>query len=368
MKKIPIILFLLVLNTITAQSDEEINKIVKQFRTKYSIPAVAASIIRYDTIYYGYDGVKNTTDSKQIDLNSKFHLGSNTKAITSMIAGSLVDSGILTWDIKLLDVVPELRGKINKSYSNITLEQLLSHRAMIHPFEDDGSREWRRMPENLIESSQDQKMAFAEYALNLNPAKNKKTNHLYSNGGYIIAGLILEHKTDKTWEELVAELFAKIRINHYVGFPSQNDLNDTFGHVKKGMKYKFVPPSKEYPLGNYFGPAGNLSTSIIDFSKVIQLHLRGLMGEDNLIKSSTYQTMHFGLDKYSLGWYNGNIGETEQKFSYHGGSLGTFSSAVIISADRKIAIIILVNADNKDVNQLKNELRIELWSTYGDKG
>ncbi|TMM52104.1 beta-lactamase family protein [Maribacter algarum] len=350
-----------------AQTDIEVEAIVSKYRNSYKVPAIVASVIKYDTIFYGTSGVKKVDSNDEIQLDSKFHLGSNTKAITSMVAAKLVDDGILDWDIRLLDAVPELKNRINDTYLNITLEQLLSHRAMIHPFEDDSSKEWRKMPVESIKSSQDQKMAFAKYALNLSPAKNIKTNHLYSNGGYIIAGLLLEHRTGKTWEHLVSELFEDVGIGHYIGFPSQNEINDTHGHVKKGKSYKSVAPDKEYATGKYFGPAGNLSTSITDFSKLMRLHLRGLMGEDNLLKPATYQTMHFGLDKYSLGWYNGNIGETEQKFSYHGGSLGTFSSAVIISADRKIAIVILINADNKDVDQLKNELRVELWDKYGER-
>lgn len=350
-----------------AQTNNDIEQIVTKFRNTYNVPAVTASVIKYDTIYYGFSGKKKVDSNCDIKPDSKFHLGSNTKAITSMIAGKLVDSGKLDWDVKLLEVIPELTGEINPAYSSITLENLLSHRAMVAPFEDDGSKEWRKMPENSIKSSTDQKLAFAKYALNIDPEKNDDTNHLYSNGGYILAGLLLEHKTGKTWEQLVAELFRDIGIDYYIGFPSQKNLNDTFGHVKKGKTYKSIAPEEEFETGSYFNPAGNLSTSITDFSQLIQLHLRGLMGEDNLLKSSTYQTIHFGLPKYSLGWYNGKIGETGQKFSYHGGSLGTFSSAVIISADRKVAIVILVNADNKNVDELKNELRIALWEKYGEK-
>ena len=95
------------------------------------------------------------------------------------------------------------------------------------------------------------------------------------------------------------------------------------------------------------------------------MHLKGLMGESKFLNPETFQKLHFGFPDYSLGWYNGNIVETDQKFSYHGGSLGTFSSAVIISSDRKLAIIILINSDDKNTNKLKNELRTKLWQEYG---
>lgn len=368
MKRIVIIGFLFSHLISNAQNQRHaLDSIVDVFRMKYNVPAIAASVVLYDTVFFGVSGLKRSDQHHVADLESKFHLGSNTKAITSTIAAILVEKGIIKWDTKLVEVVPELKTKIMPEYMGITLEQLLSHRARIQPFEDDTSKEWRNIPKSINDSDKDQKMAFVNYALNINPATFEKENHIYSNGGYIIASLLMEIKSGKSWETLLKELFAEINIDSYVGFPSQEDANSNYGHKKSGKKYKVILPDKEFPLENYFAPAGNLSMNIIDFSKFIQLHLRGLMSTDNYISKGSYQKMHYGLEEYSLGWYNGNIGETEQKFSYHGGSLGTYSSAVIISADRKVAIVILVNADNDKVNQLKNELRIHLWEKYGTK-
>lgn len=81
-------------------------------------------------------------------------------------------------------------------------------------------------------------------------------------------------------------------------------------------------------------------------------HLEGLLGKDNILQSSTYKKLHYGLEKYSLGWYNGNIGDTNQKFSYHGGSLGIYSSAIMVSADREVAMTILINSDDKMTAEL----------------
>ena len=368
MKKIILVIALAFgITTISAQKNNaELDSIINVFRSKYYVPAIATSVIKKDTILYGLSGLKRIGENEKIDTRSKFHLGSNTKAITSMIAAKLVEEGIIKWNTKLVDVVPELKDSIKKEYANITLEQLVSHRAKIHPFEEDTSKEWRGILKS-ISQEKDQKLSFANYALNLEPACNEKTNHIYSNGGYIIAALMLEKKSGISWRGLVDDLFNGLSINYYVGFPSQKDNNDTYGHKKRGKKYKSVLPDQEFTLDNYFAPAGNISLNIEGFSTFIQMHLKGLMGEDNILKSVTYQKLHFGFDKYALGWYNGNIGDTNQKFSYHGGSLGTFSSAVIISADREVAIVILVNADNKKVNQLKNELRVFLWGKYGVK-
>lgn len=351
----------------TSAQDLNVQEVVESFRTTYNVPAIAASVIVEDTIYFGISGYKNMDLKNKVDCNSKFHLGSNAKAITATIAANLVEEGIIDWDTKLVEVIPELRNQIHPSYSDINLQDLLSNRARIHAFEDDGSKEWRNIPKS-IRTASDQKLELARYALTLKPVKWKKAkNHYYSNGGFIIAALMLERRSGLSWEKLSTSLFTNLGLEIYKGFPNQEKIGETQGHKKKGKSYEPVVPEDEYSLDSYFTPAGNQSMSIADLSKFIQLHLKGLMGTDSFLKSESFKKMHFGAADYALGWYNGNIGDTQERFSYHGGSLGTFSSAIILSADRKIAIVILVNADNEEVTALKTELRTTLWDAYGTK-
>nr|MBX2876371.1 beta-lactamase family protein [Saprospiraceae bacterium] len=132
-----------------------------------------------------------------------------------------------------------------------------------------------------------------------------------------------------------------------------------------GRRYQPLPPINEFAMEAYFAPAGDVSINLLDLATWVQYHLRGLLGEGILIRPETYQKLHYGWPDYSLGWYNGMIGDGPERFSYHGGSLGTFSSAILLSPDREAGIIILVNAESKQVQQLKEELRVELWKRFG---
>lgn len=346
--------------------NDVLNSIADKYQKEYKIPGIAISVIKTDTIYYGVAGVKKCGDSEEINLSSKFQIASNTKAITATIAALIVEESKIEWNSKLIEVVPELEGKVRKEYYDITLEDLLSNRGLVQPFEEDGSKEWKGIPPSIINSN-NSKLDFAEYALNLNPVVISKDNHSYSNGGFIIAALMLEEASGQSWRELIEKMNLKYDINAFIGFPNQEIQTGTYGHKKRFGKYKAVLPADEYNFEFDFSPAGNLSININDFSKFIRHHLNGLFGEDNILKATTYHKLHYGHEKYSLGWYNGNIGDTNQKFSYHGGSLGTYSSAVMLSADREVAIIILVNSDDKKTNELKNKLRVELWKKYGSQ-
>lgn len=360
------IIALIIFQSVNGQSQfGSLDEVANNYLDEYKVPGISICVIKPDTILYGAAGLKNCAKSDLINKESKFHIGSNAKAITANIAALLIDDGLLNWETKLIDVFPEFTKIISKEYLSITLADLLSNRARIQPFEDDGSKEWKGIP--TIENGILSKFEFAKYALSLNPKIDANKDYIYSNAGFIIAALMMEKASDKSWEELLAMFNNAYGINCSIGFPNQNDPNDTYGHKKKIFKYKSIDPEDEYTFPVDFSAAGNISVSVQDLAILMNQHLLGLIGNSNVLNSETYTKLHYGLNRYSYGWYNGNIGDTDQKFSYHGGSIGTYSSAIMLSADREIGIIILLNADNKKTSKLKETLRTELWEKYGTK-
>ena len=342
----------------------ELNDIAGQYLNEFKVPGLAISVIKSDKVLFGTAGLKQCGTENRIDLDSKFQMGSNSKAITATIVAILVEGGKIEWDAKLLEIVPSLKGGIKEVYESITLEDLLSNRGFIQPFEESGSREWKGIPQRKS-GTKISKLTFAKYALNLKPKIGESKEFSYSNGGFIIAALMLEQASGKSWQELI-ELYSEFyKVDLTKGFPNQETPNQTFGHKKRLRKYKPVLSKDELYFNFDMSPAGNLSISIKDMTKVMSNHLAGLLGsDDGVLSAESYKKLHFGRDGYSLGWYNGNIGETEQRFSYHGGSLETFSSSIMISSDRDIAIIIMVNSDDKNSTELRDKLRVELWEKY----
>lgn len=104
-------------------------------RARYHLPALVAAIVQPEAIYYLGGGVRhNDQPAEAITLDDYFHLGSESKSVTSLLAGKLVEEGKLKWKSKMLDVVPELRNSARPEYADITLDKLLSHRAGVQPF------------------------------------------------------------------------------------------------------------------------------------------------------------------------------------------------------------------------------------------
>ena len=366
MKNCIAIIILIGIAQISKGQNNALELIANKYLNEYKVPGLALSVIKTDTVYYGVAGVQKCGAIEKIDLNSKFQIASNTKAITATIAAMLVEDKIIKWDTKIIELFPELEGTIRREYYEVTLENLLSNRGLVQPFEEDNSKEWKNIPK-MVANSENTKLEFTKYALTLEPMVNRKSNHSYSNGAFIIAALMLEKASGQKWENLVEEFNQQYNVEAVIGFPNQENESGTYGHKKRFGKYRPVSPNDEYVFPFDFSAAGNLSINITDLTTITRYHLLGLMGEDNILESATYSKLHYGHEKYSLGWYNGNIGDTNQKFSYHGGSIGTFSSAIMLSKDREVAIVILINSDDKNTNELKNKLREELWEEYGSQ-
>ncbi len=90
---------------------------------------VAAIISSDGVISISSAGVRKAGSGIAFTTDDLVHLGSCTKAMTSTMIATLVAEGKLDWDTKLIDVIPELKGNIHSDYYNITLWQLLTHRA-----------------------------------------------------------------------------------------------------------------------------------------------------------------------------------------------------------------------------------------------
>jgi CubicO group peptidase (beta-lactamase class C family) len=266
--KILLIIFLaLSFNTILAQ---DFTKVAKDIMVRDSIPEMIFAVITKDSILIqnalGHHKITELNEKPNASINDFFHLGSNTKAITGFLAACLVEKDLIKWDTRFFDLFPELKNKSNPEYYNITLENLLTHRARIHPYTS--GEENRKNPE-FAGNKQERRAKFAEFVLTLPPVENNE-NFNYSNAGYSIAAVMLEKVSGKSWEELCTEILKeKLMIDFAFGWPNRNYENQPFGHWNDNGIIVPIPPETEYDL-SLIEPGGDLSMNIGNFIKFIQ--------------------------------------------------------------------------------------------------
>lgn len=362
MKKI--LLIIILVTSVPKINAQDFEKIAKEIMVKDTIPAMTFAIITEDSItikkVLGHHKITEINEKSNVTIDDYFHLGSLTKAITGFIAGYLVDRDKIQWDTKLFELFPKLKKKSNNNYHSITLEDLLTHRANIQPFND--TREFKKLPK--FKGNKQQKRAeFSKYVLTLKPVDNTTTttttSYNYSNAGYSIAAMMLEKVSGKSWEDLCLEILkSEMNIDFVFGWPNRNLKNQPFGHwVEKG---NIVPvyPDVDYEL-TLAEPAGDISMNIKNYAKFIQINIKGLAKKNKFLKSKTYKFLHTAKSDYAIGW--GNITKDDKQMSLHSGSDGTFFSRAVIDRKKLIAYVVFVNSATKSaqsgVYEMINEMK-----------
>ena len=322
------------------QSHSKFDSLANELVSTTTIPSVVFSYITPDTCLYGVAGVNNLNDKKEVQLTDKFSLGSNTKAITALIAMKMVEKGQIALDTKLLGVIPSLKRKIKKTYRKITLGELLSHRAHVRAYT--AGEDYKDFPEELPENLVEQREIFVKHVLNQDPLASELTFD-YSNAGYVIASHMMEISAGKSYEELVDEFMKEMGYAHYFGFANREDAAAPSGYWMEGEVWTEIGPNHEYSgVPELMSAAGMLSMNILDYSRLLQMQLKGLNGADTYISSESMNTHHFGLKEYAYGWLNGDNG---MKFSTHEGALSSNHCLTVLLPEIPCAFSILINSD-----------------------
>ena len=334
-------------------------------RTRYHLPALAAAIIGPGRIRYVYGGVRRNDQPEPIALTNYFHLGSNTKGVTSLLAGKLVEQGKIKWNSRLLDVVPALRAGALPAYANVTLGDLLAHRAGIRPYT--AGSDYETLPK-FTGSVAERRLQFAAVVLQQPPVVPALGQlYTYSNAGYVLAALMLAQASGHSWEELVARAFRKLKLHYGLGFPNRHDAQQPWGHWRQEpADSTFTPlgPTHAYQLQDYMAPAGDLAMPLPDFARLVQLHLNGLLGQNNYVSAPTYQRLHFGLPDYAYGWGVSTLATTGAPVSSHNGSVGTFFCHTILYPSQRVAFVIFTNDGDNPAQKACNALRRRLKQLY----
>ena len=73
--------------------------VLEPIRTRFELPALAAAVVRNGKIVAsGAVGTRRAGITVPVTIDDRFHIGSDTKAMTSLLAAMLVESGKIRWD------------------------------------------------------------------------------------------------------------------------------------------------------------------------------------------------------------------------------------------------------------------------------
>ena len=337
----------------TAFSDS-VAAAVQGARKKYRLPAVGALVFDIDgnTLAHHVEGTLRVNDSTPVDLDSLWHLGSNTKAMTATLAAILVDDAIISFDTTVAEALPGLIVGMHGAANEITLAQLLNHTAGLPP--NPTSDEKKRVlaqSRNITE----QRLEITRWALSKKPISEPGKKYLYSNTGYIVAGTMLEEATRQSWERLIIDhIFRPLGISvEQAGFgPPKGRQPEghrpTVSDDKKTAGPPFISAGQNSDNPTFYGPAGTVHTSLEAWKKFALDHLReGKTNSEPLLKASSYRRLHAAgpvVKNYAYGWGMLHRGRGISPILVHNGSNTEWYARILLDREVGVGILLVTNA------------------------
>ncbi len=345
---------------VLSQADPELQAFLEQTlaaaRDKDGLPAVAA-LIQIDGKIEAEAalGVRALGQPELVTINDRWHIGSDTKAVTATMIARLVEQHVMSFDDTLAESFPALAKEMDPAYRSVTVTQLLSHTAGLPPLTDD-----KDLPSFLAviataDGVKAQRAAIARKYLSMPPA-SKTGEFEYSNLGYIIVGAIAEAHTGKTWEELIREqVFAPLGIrNAGFGAPGTSGrFDEPCGH--QDVAGKLVPLDPADTDGDNppaLGPAGTINIALKDWALFAQDQLDGAHGRGKLLKPETYRKLQTPVTgNYALGW-GAKLGPGGVPLLLtHSGSNGYWLADIRIMPQHDMIFLVVMNAGNEAAEQ-----------------
>jgi CubicO group peptidase (beta-lactamase class C family) len=290
--------------TARAEAKPSLANQLEVIRAKYNVPALGGAIFTTDGLQeIAVTGVRKRGDPTPATKDDLWHLGSDTKAMTAALLGTYVAEGKIRWDDKVTVYFPEIASQIPAANRDVTLTQILEHKAGLPANLPWGERFLDAFvrTDSLVE----ERRAAARRAL-LSPAYLPGAFH-YSNCDYVVIGAIVEKIGGRPWEDLLRErIFQPLGMTSpgFGGLGTPGRVDQPWPHNGNGDPMPANGPAIDNPP--VMGPAGTIHCTMTDWSKFLVDQLRGGCGEKALLPPEIYQAMQTDPaskgDGYAFGW------------------------------------------------------------------
>jgi CubicO group peptidase (beta-lactamase class C family) len=295
-------------------------------------------------------GLRDVEASLPVTSDTQFNICSITKSFTAAGLGILVDEGRLDWTKPVRDYLPEFRLHDPVATDRVTVCDLLCHHSGLP------RHEWIWMPGDLSREQMLQAMRYLE------PNRDIRACFQYQNLGYVVAGMVAERITGKSWEEFTRERLLTPLGMTQVGF-SPEELEQTVDsarpYVVDGLQCR---RTALWPIRDT--QAGGINASIAGMANWLRCLLDGgRFAGIQLLSLPTLQAMQaprvyvapsehaeFGDMHYGLGL--GSHHYRGDRVVEHGGGWIGWGCLLLMVPERRIGVVVLSNRDASPVPEI----------------
>ncbi len=328
----------------------ELEALVAETMAEWKVPGLAIAVVHDGAVAVlkAY-GQRDAEAGLPVTVDTQFIICSITKTFTATGLALLVDERRLDWSRPVRDYVPEFRLHDDVATVRLTVRDLLCHHSGL-PRHD-----WIWLPGDLTRAQMLAAMRFLE------PNRDLRSVHQYSNLGYLIAGIVTERVSGTSWEEFIrARLIDKLRMD--ASFTAEDLGRSGDAAVPYSMDGDKRLRAPRLPIS--VAPAGAINASISGMANWARFLLGGGEIEGQRLLSArlvremqtprvhvaTSEFSEIGDTHYGLGFrchhYRG-----ERTVGHSGGSIG-WSTLMTLLPDRGIGVVVLTNRDPSAVTEI----------------
>ncbi len=328
--------------------------IAKQLQKEFHLPAVWVSINIDGVVDAAVVGTRKMGDPTPATLDDKLTVASCSKPMVGLWIATLVDRGKLSYDTKVLDVLPELTAECLPEHQSITLGQLLTHTAAVARDTSTSSNRLR------LEQYPAERLRMARELLAAPSPPNSRGKELYSNNGVTLAATVAERVAKESYEVAAGRFYReKLRLKSW-GVWEMNLPDDLSLPYPHSMNDKVATPHPPASVQAHFvRPSGGAHCTIADLARFGLIASHGSPLSESLLKPETWGTIleHGDGARTALGCFFA-IGRDVPTFN-HGGSLGTTATNLQALPTWRVAIACHTNAAGGEFSQRGGQLLLE---------
>ena len=290
-----------------------------------------------DVLWQGVYGLANREKNIPIQLDTRFDVGSIAKAFTRVAIGQLMEQGKLKLTDKVGQFLPDYPNATVRE--QVTIQQLLEMRSGIGDFFGEKLQKANRQN---IRTLRDYLPLFANDPLWFAPG----TSERYSNGGYIVLGLIIESVTGESYYDYVRKnVFERAGMkDSSFAIRTADDPKRAVGYTSEaapGSTSKTLHPNLEI-LPARGSSAGSAQCTAVDLLQFAQALADGkLLSRDSLEKVD--------LHPFGMGIAGGAVGIN-----------ASLDTGVESAGQVTYSVVVLSNLDPPSAERLSEEIRNQL--------
>ncbi|MBC8288828.1 MAG: beta-lactamase family protein [Planctomycetes bacterium] len=325
--------------------DDSLKKIAADTRKKFNVPGICIALLDGNrSVRIAAAGVRKAGDKEAMTAQDLCHIGSCTKAMTATMVACVIKDTKLEWESTVADILPDIAKKAHADYQKVTVRQLVNHTAGLP-----ASSKLLDMTNEKVSRTQNRRILFTKL-LTEEPKSKPGEKYVYSNLGFMLAGLMAETVADSSWRELMQKyLFKPLEMkNTGFGWPGTKDkVEQPWGHTS------FFGLAKPIQHDNpeVLGPAGRVHCPVSDWARFASLHLGHIPDGMKLTKADLKKMLKDPLNNYSGGWIHLERPWAGGKALMHNGSNTMWYAVIWVAPEIDQAFLAVTNTGKSNAFQ-----------------